>query len=43
MSRGVMMETIIRIEDLKKDYNSVQKKVEVLKGINLEVKEGEFI
>jgi len=37
------METIIRIEDLKKDYNSVQKKVEVLKGINLEVKEGEFI
>jgi len=43
MSRGVMMETIIRIEDLKNDYNSVQKKVEVLKGINLEVKEGEFI
>ena len=37
------METIIRIENLKKDYNSVQKKVHVLKGINLEVKEGEFI
>ncbi|MCK4552111.1 MAG: ABC transporter ATP-binding protein [Tenericutes bacterium] len=37
------METVIQIKDLKKDYNSVQKKVEVLKGINLTVKEGEFI
>lgn len=37
------MKTIIKIENLKKDYNSVQKKVEVLKGINLEVQEGEFI
>ncbi len=37
------METVIQIKDLKKDYNSAQKKVEVLKGINLTVKEGEFI
>lgn len=37
------METIIEIKDLKKDYNSNQKKVQVLKGINLTVKEGEFI
>lgn len=37
------MNSVIKIENLKKDYNSVQKKVEVLKGINLDIKEGEFI
>ena len=37
------MNSIIKIEDLKKDYNSVQKKVKVLKGINLDIKEGEFV
>lgn len=43
MSRGVNMEKIIRVKNLKKDYSNALKKVEILKGINLEVNKGEFI
>ena len=37
------METIIKLEGLRKTYNSSQYEVEVLKGIDLSIKAGEFV
>lgn len=37
------METVIKLENIRKTYNSNQFKLEVLKGINLNIKEGEFV
>ncbi len=39
---GEVMETIIRIENLKKVYQMGQEKVYALNGVNLEVKKGEI-
>ena len=43
MNKVKKMKNMIKIENLKKDYNTNKIKLNVLKGINLEVKEGEFI
>lgn len=37
------METVIKLENIRKTYNSNQFKLEVLKGINLNIKDGEFV
>ena len=37
------METVIRLEGLEKSYNTNHVKVAVLKGIDLEIKKGEFV
>lgn len=37
------METVIRLEGLRKTYNSNHFELEVLKGIDLDIKKGEFV
>ena len=43
MKGNKKMENIIRINDLHKSFNSNHVEFEVLKGINLEINEGEFV
>jgi len=37
------MEAVIKLEGLRKTYNSSQMELEVLKGIDLSIKDGEFV
>jgi putative ABC transport system ATP-binding protein len=41
-TKGAVMETIIKIENLKKVYRMGQEKVYALNGVNLEIKKGEI-
>ncbi len=43
MNRGHNMETIIKVNNLHKSYNSNHIPTDVLKGIDLEIKAGEFV
>jgi len=43
MKGNKIMENIIKIKDLHKSFNSNHVEFEVLKGINLEINEGEFV
>lgn len=43
MNRGGKMNTVIELENLHKSYNSNHVEVEVLKGIDLTINEGEFV
>lgn len=43
MKGNKKMENIIKINDLHKSFNSNRVEFEVLKGINLEINEGEFV